>query len=298
MKTDLNLRHIEAFRAVMLAGSVVGAAELLNITQPAVSRTIAQMELRLGYSLYQRKGRRLVPTAAAQALFREVEQVYGGIERIAQVAQDLRYHRAGALRVAVLPALAQWLVPHALAQFMQDRPQVRTFAQSIPSRQIAELVSTRQFDAGVIELPLSHAGIEVRALPSASLVAIVPRGHRRAAAQEISLQELAEERLILPSQHSYIRYQIDDVFNRRGVAAQVVAETPTSSIACALAAAGAGIALVSRWVPSPMDDPRYVTIALREPIRSQYGLITPSGAPENALVDEFADLLSGRMEQD
>ncbi len=47
-----------------------------------------------------------------------------------------------------------------------------------------------------------------------------------------------------------------------------------------------------------MDDPRYVTIALREPIRSQYGLITPSGAPENALVDEFADLLSGRMEQD
>ncbi len=76
-----------------------------------------------------------------------------------------RHHRAGALRIAVLPALAQWLVPDALAQFMQDRPQVRTFAQSLPSRQIAELVSTRQFDAGVIELPLSHAGIEVRALP-------------------------------------------------------------------------------------------------------------------------------------
>ncbi|GKS92180.1 LysR substrate-binding domain-containing protein [Acidovorax sp. SUPP2539] len=297
MKSDLNLRHIEAFRAVMLAGSVVGAAELLNITQPAVSRTIAQMELRLGYSLYQRKGRRLVPTAAAQALFREVEQVYGGIERISQVALDLRHHRAGALRIAVLPALAQWLVPHALAQFMQDRPQVRTFAQSLPSRQIAELVSTRQFDAGVIELPLSHAGIEVRALPSAPLVAVVPRGHPLAASTEISLHELAAERLILPSPHSYIRYKIDDVFNQGGIAAQVVAETPTSSIACAMAAAGAGIALVSRWVPSPVDDPRYVAIALREPIRSQYGLITPSGVPANALVDEFADLLSQRMEQ-
>lgn len=297
MKTDLNLRHIEAFRAVMLAGTVVEAAELLSVTQPAVSRTIAQMEQRLGYALYQRKGRRLVPTAAAQALFREVEQVYGGIERIAQVAQDLRHHRAGALRIAVLPALAQWLVPHALAQFMQDRPQVRAFAQSLPSRQIAELVSTRQFDAGVIELPLSHAGMEVRALPSAALVAVVPRGHGLAASTELSLHELAAERLILPSPHSYIRYQIDDVFNQGGIAAQVIAETPTSSIACALAAAGAGIALVSRWVPPPMDDPRYVTIALREPIRSQYGFITPSGVPENALVVEFADLLSQRMEQ-
>ncbi len=108
---------------------------------------------------------------------------------------------------------------------------------------------------------------------------------------------MAAERLILPSQHSYIRYLIDDVFNRGGVAAQVAAETPTSSIGCALAAAGAGIALVSRWVPTTTDDPRYVTVALREAIRSQYGLITPSGAPENALVNEFADLLSQRMEQ-
>ena len=52
----------------MLAGSVVGAARLLNVTQPGVSRTIGLLELRLGYALFERLGRRLVPTAEAEAL--------------------------------------------------------------------------------------------------------------------------------------------------------------------------------------------------------------------------------------
>lgn len=213
MKTDLNLRHIEAFRAVMLAGSVVGAAELLSVTQPAVSRTIAQMELRLGYALYQRRGRRLVPTAAAQALFREVEQVYGGIERIAQVAQDLRHHRAGALRIAVLPALAQWLVPHALAQFMQDRPQVRTFAQSLLAADrrtgLDAPVRCGRDRAAALACGDGGAGPALGAARGCCSPRASPGGLRGGVASRVG-----PERLILPSPHSYIRYQIDDAFNQ------------------------------------------------------------------------------------
>ncbi|WP_315138740.1 LysR substrate-binding domain-containing protein [Achromobacter marplatensis] len=297
MKSTINLRHIEAFRAVMLAGSVVGAAELLSVTQPGVSRTIGLLELRLGYPLFHRKGRRLVPTAEAEALYREVEQIYGGIERITQVAQDLRHHRAGALKVAVLPALAQWLVPDVIAKFMAERPQVTVFVQSLPSRQIAELVSTRQFEVGVIELPLARAGVSVTPLPSSDMVAVLPARHRLVDQSQIGLAELVSERLILPSQHSYVRYQIDDAFNQRGLAAQVVAETPTSSIACALAAAGAGIALVSRWVPTPISDPRCVVRPLQERIQSQYGIVTPSNHPPMVLASEFAQLLAQHMAQ-
>ncbi|ASD11693.1 LysR substrate-binding domain-containing protein [Pseudomonas aeruginosa] len=295
MKSNLNLRHLEAFRAVMLSGSVVGAAELLSVTQPGVSRTIGLLELRLGYALFHRKGRRLVPTAEAEALYREVEQIYTGIERIAQVAQDLRHHRAGALKVAVLPALAQWLVPEVLAQFMAERPQVTVFVQSLPSRQIAELVSTRQFEVGVIELPLARAGVNVEPLPSGDMVAVLPRRHHLAVQQDIGLAELAPERLILPSPHSYVRYQIDDAFNQQGLAAHVVAETPTSSVACALVAAGAGIALVSRWVPLPISDPRCAVRPLKERIHSQYGVVTPSSHPPMALASEFTQLLALHM---
>ena len=83
MKVQINLKHIEAFRSVMLAGSVVGAAKLLNVTQPGVSRTIGLLELRLGFALFVRHGRKLIPTPEAEALFKEIEPLYSGVERIA-----------------------------------------------------------------------------------------------------------------------------------------------------------------------------------------------------------------------
>lgn len=297
MKTSLNLRHIETFRAVMVSGTIVGAADLMSVTQPGVSRTIALLEKRLGYDLFQRKGRRLVPTAEAETLYREVEQLYGGIERIAEVAQDLRHHRAGALRVAALPALAHWLVPQVLAQLLQERPQVTVFAQTLPSRQIADLVSTRQFDVGVIELPLARAGVHVEPLPSGEMVAVIPAGKPLAERSEIGLADLVSERLILPSPHSYVRYQLDDAFNQLGIAMHAVAETATSSMACALAAAGAGVALVSRWVPTPGPGTSYVVRPLKAHIRSQYGTIMASGHPPKPLAKEFVALLNAAMRQ-
>src|SRR5215470_12774271 len=204
IKPSLNIRHIEAFRAVMLAGSVVGAAKLLNVTQPGVSRTIALLELRLGYGLFERRGRRLIPTAEAEALYREIEQVYVGIERIGQIAQDIRFHRAGAVRIATLPALAQWLVPRATARFLEGRPKVSLLVQSLPSRQIADLVSTRQFDIGVVELPVLRSGVQTRALPPAPTMAVVPATHHLAAKKAVSLKDFDGERMFLLSQHSYV----------------------------------------------------------------------------------------------
>lgn len=288
MKTQINMRHIEAFRSVMLTGSMVGAAKLLNVTQPGVSRTIGLLEIRLGYSLFDRLGRRLVPTAEAEALYREVEQIYTGIERIGQVAQDIRFQRAGALRVATLPALAQWLVPKAITQFLEQRPKVSVFVQSLPSRQIAELVSTRQFDVGVIELPLTRPGIEVRPLNPVRTIAVMPGTHPLAKKKSISLKELHQERMILLSQHSYVRYQIDDAFAQLGVAPEVVIETPSSSIGCALVACGAGVALVSRWTAMPFAGPGLVVVPIKEPLYSRYAIIFPEARAKMPLAQAFA----------
>jgi len=295
MKPLFDLRHIEAFRAVMVAGSVVGAAKLLNVTQPGVSRTIGLLELRLGYALFERRGRRLVPTAEAEALYREIEQVYSGIERIAHVAQDIRLQRAGALRVATLPALAQWLVPHVIARFQRDRPSVTVFLQSLPSRQIADLVSTRQFDVGVVELPLSVPAIEVEPLAPVPTMAVLPAGHRLANRRRLSLADFDGERMVLLSAHSYVRYQIDDAFSTAKVAPQVVAETPSSSIACALVAAGAGISLVSKWTAEPFAGPGIVVRPVKEALVSRYAIIFPAGRARSRLAEAFADDLRAAM---
>lgn len=295
MRTKLNLRHVEAFRAVMVAGSVVGAARLLSLTQPGISRTIGLLELRLGYALFERRGRRLVATPEGEALYRELEPIYRSIERIDQVAQDIRFQRAGALRVATLPALAQWLVPHALARFLATRPAVTVFVQSLPSRQIAELVSTRQFDVGVVELPLSHAGVEFHPLHPVQSMAVMPAGHRLAERAQISLRDLGGERMILLSRDSYVRYQMDDAFSAVGAAPQIVAETPSSSIACAMVAAGIGITLVSKWTAEPFAGPQIVVKPVAEALASRYAIIYPAARPASALPLAFAAELTAAM---
>lgn len=295
MRSAINLRQIEAFRAVMLAGSVVGAARLLSVTQPSVSRTIGLLELRLGYALFERRGRRLLPTPEAEALYREIEQIYGGIERIAQVAQDIRFQRAGALRVATLPALAQWLVPQAIARFVASRPKVTVFVQSLPSRQIGELVSTRQFDVGVVELPLARPAIETEPLEPVNSMLVMPAGHRLAKRRVVSLKELDGERMILLSQHSYVRYQIDDALSSAGVAPEVVVETPSSSIACAMVVAGAGITLVSKWTAEPFAGPDIVVRPVKEQIASRYAIIYPGSQPPSTLARAFAQELRACM---
>ena len=295
MKPVLNLRHIEAFRAVMLTGSVVGAARLMSVTQPGVSRTIGLMELRIGYPLFERRGRRLVPTPEADALYREIEHLYGSIERIGQVAQDIRFQRAGALRIATLPALAQWLVPRGITRFLASRPNVTVFVQSLPSRQIAELVSTRQFDVGVVELPVSRPAIEIEPFDPVQSMAVMPASHRLAGKGKISLKDLDGERMVLLSQHSYVRYQIDDAFSALGVAPNVVLETPSSSIACALVAAGAGVTLVSKWTAVPFAGPDLVVRPVKQAIESRYAIIFPQLAARQTLAEAFANDLRAEI---
>jgi len=86
---QLNLRQIETFRAVMTTGSISGAAKLLFISQPAVSRSLAHMEQRLGFALFERVKGRLYATPEAKKLHREVEAVYRGVQRVGELALEL-----------------------------------------------------------------------------------------------------------------------------------------------------------------------------------------------------------------
>jgi DNA-binding transcriptional LysR family regulator len=298
MKSSLNMGQIEAFRSVMLVGTVVGAARLMNVTQPGVSRSIGLMELRIGYKLFERHGRRLVPTPEGEALYREIESLYSSLDRIAQVAHDIGQQRAGALRIATLPAFSQSLVPRTIARFLSSRPEVTVFVQSLPSRQIADMVATRQFDVALVELPLSRPSISIEPLEPVPLVAAIPAKHRLASKSRVSLKDLDGERMILLSQHSYLRYQIEEAFSQLSVSANVVLETPTSPIACALVAAGVGITLVSQFAAEPFVGPDVVVRPIVEQLTSRTAVIYPYPGKRLMLAETFAADLREEMRKD
>src|SRR5271154_2441336 len=107
----MNLRQIEVFRAVMLAGSVTDAARLLRVSQPAVSRLLRHTEDRLGMPLFKRTKGRVYPTEQAQVLAES---------------------RSGRLRIAVSPSLGLAFVPKAIALFCKPRPKVKISLEVLP----------------------------------------------------------------------------------------------------------------------------------------------------------------------
>jgi DNA-binding transcriptional LysR family regulator len=204
------------------------------------------------------------------------------------VALDIRHQRAGALRVATLPALAQGLVPRAIARFLSTRPEVTLFVQSLPSRLIAEQVSTRQFDVGVVEMPLSRPATVIEPLPSGRVVAVMSAAHPLANRGRISIKDLDGERMVMLAQGSFVRYQIDDAFSKVGAAPRVVLETPSSSIACALVAEGAGVALVARLTAEPFLGSGLAICALDEDVSMRYALVYPQLTARMPLAEAFA----------
>ncbi len=117
-------RQFDAFRAVMMTGGMTAAAEVMRITQPAVSRLISDLEYNLKLRLFERRGNQINPTPEATALMAEVERSYLGLEHVKAFARDLRLARAGSLRIARCRRSLGFL-PFLVARFRESRPACR-----------------------------------------------------------------------------------------------------------------------------------------------------------------------------
>ena len=141
----MRLRHIEIFHAVYLHGTVSAAARALNISQPAVTKTLKHAEQLLGFPLFDRRGGRLVPTDDAHTLFIEVADVQQRVSSLRQVTRNLR-NGSGTLRVSVLPSLALDILPRAVSLFSEKYPDVYFDLQTLHHEEIARSLYEREAD--------------------------------------------------------------------------------------------------------------------------------------------------------
>jgi DNA-binding transcriptional LysR family regulator len=249
----LNPRQIEAFRALMLTGSTVRAAESMRISQPAVSRLLQDLQHRLGLTLFTRRGQRLAPTAEAIALFSEVERSYVGLDRIAQAAAEIRARRAGVLRIAVLPALANGFLPRFVGHFMRERPKLDLAVYGLLSHLVLDWVANGQCDIGFVAGTMRHPAVSSVALPQARMVAIVPERHRLARRRRVVAEDFADEDFVSLTPGASSRAEIDQVFASRGIVRRLRIETPLSEIACAIVASGAAVAIVDPFTATEYE---------------------------------------------
>jgi DNA-binding transcriptional LysR family regulator len=194
----MRLRHIEVFQAVMETGSMSAAARLIHLTQSAVSRSVANAELQLGYPLFHRVGGRLVPTTEGLALFEESSAIFERLESLKRTAHNLKSGEQGLVRIAAIPAVCHKLLPDALARFHHQHPNVTVEVHTVHKRQIATELLTRAVDVGFDYYTISHPGIQSRSLGVGPLYAMLPGRHGKSITDGISSKALIELLSTLP----------------------------------------------------------------------------------------------------
>ncbi|MFM8768811.1 MAG: LysR family transcriptional regulator, partial [Rubrivivax sp.] len=117
----MRLRHIEVFHAVMQAGTISGAAQVLHISQPAVTKVLQHCELQLGLQLFERIRGKLYPRPEAHRLFAETEKLTRDLAGIRRLAATLKSRSVETVRLVATPSLALSLLPPALACQRHER---------------------------------------------------------------------------------------------------------------------------------------------------------------------------------
>lgn len=287
----LNPRQNEAFRAVMMTGSMTVAAELLRITQPAVSRLIKDFESDLDFRLFRRDGNRLIPTQEGTILFGEVDRFYIGFKRIEKVANNLRNTRAGSLRVAAIGALSLSCITEAIRLFHIERPAVGVTLESLNSLSILELVAGRHFDIGFAQVSGEFPGVDLNALPPVEAVCVIPTVYPLAQKQIIVPTDLQGLPFVSLGKNSPFCLKVDQLFETAGVQRKEILETSLAASVIAFVASGLGISVIDPFSAKTFASKGFVIRPFKPKLTFDILAVTPSHHHNSRLSGEFSRIV-------
>ena len=294
MMPRFGLKQISAFRSVMISGSTSQAASLLNISQPAVSRLIHSLESQIDVELFIRRNGRLYPTPEAEALFREVDKVYGGLDRISNLLQNMALLQQGHLRLVVSVPMAQRLLPEALADFQKRRPDINVSIKIVVRREMREWLEAQQFEVALATFPIDYPSEHVEHLATLNGVCVMPAGHRLSQLKVVRAADLAGEPYVSIIPETKLRRTVDELFEREGINRRLVVETQTGASICDLVAAGLGVSVVDPFTASAFTGRGLVIRPFRPVIRFDFGLLLPMQRPTSLVAREFLEALHRR----
>jgi DNA-binding transcriptional LysR family regulator len=288
----MNFKQVEAFRAVMLSGSMTAAAESLHTSQPNISRLIAQLERASGFKLFERVGGRLLPTDEGAALFVDVERAFVGLQSLEHSAQNIRRGGTGQLRIAAVPSLSLTLLPRVIQRFRQENPEAAISIHTNDSPMVAHWAASQFCHVGLASyVGDDMPGVRTRKICDVPGVCVFPKGHRLSALAAVKPQDLYGEEFISLSLNDGSRTRVDRAFAGDKEHRKLNLETPYAATVCSLVALGLGVSIVSPMVAQEYLHMGIDTRPFAPQIRFSTYLLLPEDRPQSVLSQRFSVLI-------
>ena len=258
MRINCEMLDLQAFLAVVDAGSFHRAAGLLNMSQPSVSRRIKALEGALGVALLERTTRRVKPTAIGRALDPMLRRLVCEFENCVFSLGDFGVRHPGELTVASIATAASCFLPRVLKKFTASHPDIRFRIVDLSAEEGLECVARGEAEFGINFLGASRPDLKFTPLIDDNFVVACRADHAFASRKSVNWSDLAGQSLII-SQRSGNRALIDQALARSNLRLNWSFEVVHLSTSFGLVEAGVGISIVPR-LARPLTENRSIAV--------------------------------------
>ena len=268
----MTLRHMKIYVAVFQHSNITRAAEELHLAQPSVSLAVKELEEYYGVRLFERRGRRILPTEVGR-------EFYGYALHIASLFDEMEtriknWDRIGTLRIGTSITIGTHILPELLHRFQEQFPEVRTEAEINNSSLIERRVLDNAIDVGLIENQPEHEDICAVPFMRDELAAILPPGHALGRRKKVTLEQLAEYPFLMREKGSAGREILDAAFALRQQAVHPVMESVSTQAIVRGVAEGLGVAVLPYLlVKRAIEEGAVIQVPLAEPMERNLNII-------------------------
>ncbi|MBJ3775551.1 LysR family transcriptional regulator [Acuticoccus mangrovi] len=296
-------RHIQFLKTAVETGSITQTAKELNVSQPAVSHALRELEAQLGLTLFVRSAGRIRPTAEALALREDADRVLGAAAGFAIHAEELRTQAGGNIDVAAIPVLSLATMPAAVGLLKAEMPFSSIAIRSMTTDDVIKQVVTERAHLGFVARPVQEAGVSLEPLMETDFCCFLPEGHPLTTREFVRNEDLDHETIIAIGTVNPpgIAFRPDGNDHRRAI----TVETNNAFTAAEMVRRGVGVAVID---PLPLCDYPAEGIAVRPfvpsfslTVSAVHSLQRPHSKLERAFVEKvrsilhnYADILNER----
>lgn len=269
-------------------GNVTKAAQKMGVSQPAVSRLLADFSSSVGFELFTRHRGVLHPTADSRYLLAEVRRILDSLDHLDDLHRDLAERTGGHIRIACLPGFATSHLPGVLVRFLKERPGVTVSLEPDRPERILEWIIGQQYDCGITDGFLGHPATLSQDLHVRS-ACILPKGHPLGEKDHITPNDLQHERLIHTRRDSRFYQHLSRAFSKSGVEINSVVEVRQFTAACTMVSEGLGASVVSVLDAEAFRNSGIVIRPFRPEIFHRLSVLLPASGPSSPVVLDFVD---------
>jgi len=262
---NVDLRQVRAFVSVARFGSFTRAAKMLNLTQPALTVQIRQLERLLDVKLFDRNTRSVNLTSVGRELVPTFQRLLQEFDAIVVDTKDLAAKRHGIVRLACLPSFASTLLPGVIARFRARHPRVSFVLKDAVGKHIVSMVREEVVDFGIGVVDAEEPDLETLYLMRDRMHVVFPRCHPLAKARKVTIDSLKAYPLVLMDPESSVRAIVDAAFARSGRLAVPACEATYMSSAIGMVRAGLGVTILPSTAMELRADPRLRSKPIDDP---------------------------------